>query len=135
MRNVLNVKAVNCLLKSFTILKTFLFPSLFFIGFNSSFLNSQTNLCVGGTAQMSYVGSGGLWVSNNASVATVSSGGLVTASGLGSTTVNYQTTSSTATSLFLGFESGATKPLTCIWSQSTKDANSKIGDDIVIVII
>jgi hypothetical protein len=116
MKNVFNVKAVNCLLKSFTIRKTFLFPSLFFIGINSSFLNAQTNLCVGGTAQMSYVGSGGSWVSNNAAVATVSSGGLVTASGSGSTTVNYQTASTTATSLFWGFESGATNPSAGIWS-------------------
>jgi hypothetical protein len=123
MKNVFNVKAVYCLLKSFTIRKTFLFPSLFFIGINSSFLNAQTNLCVGGTEQMSYVGSGGSWVSNNAAVATVSSGGLVTASGSGSTTVNYQIPSLQATSLFWNFESGVTNPSAGVYKYATTTAS------------
>jgi hypothetical protein len=124
MKNVLCPKAMICLTASFTLRKSSLFSILFLLGLQ---LNAQTNLCVVETAQMSYVGSGGSWVSNNASVATVSTGGLVTAIGSGSTTVNYQTASTTATSLFWNFESGATNPSGGIWSYTpTTTSNASL---------
>ncbi len=74
----------------------------------ASHLIAQTTLCVGGTSQMTYSGSGGSWVSGNSAVATVSAGGLVTAQGAGSTTVNYQTSSSSNTSLYWDFDNSPT---------------------------
>jgi hypothetical protein len=113
MKNVLSVKAFNSLLKSSVSHKSYLF---LFVTCLSLFVHSQTTLCVGGTSQMTYSGSGGSWISGNTAVATVSTGGLVTATGAGSTTVNYQTSSSTNTSLYWSFESGATNPSGGVWS-------------------
>jgi hypothetical protein len=87
----------------FTIRKAYLV--LIFSGFSFQ-LYAQTNLCVGGTAQMAYSGSGGAWISSNTGAATVSASGLVTAIGAGSSTVDYQTSSSSTTSLYWDFESG-----------------------------
>ncbi|MEN9400443.1 MAG: hypothetical protein RL632_1546 [Bacteroidota bacterium] len=93
----------------------------------SSTLHAQTTLCVGGTSQITYSGGGGSWVSGNTAVATVNSTGLVTAVGAGSTTVNYQTSSSTNTSLYWDFESGSSNPSGGVFSFTpTTTSNSSL---------
>ena len=100
-----------------------LLGGLILIGANSA-LVAQTTLCVGNTSQLTYSGSGGSWVTGNSAVATVSSGGLVTATGAGSTTVNYQTSSSTNTSLYWNFDNSPSVSGSICTYNATTTSNS-----------
>jgi hypothetical protein len=103
---------------------SFLFLFGLFVFGTSIQLFSQTNLCIGGTSQQTYSGSGGSWVSGNTAVATVSAGGLVTATGVGSTTVDYASFSNT--SLYWDFDNTpSVTPGICTYN-ATSSSNSSL---------
>ena len=56
-------------------------------------LTGNTNICVGGTTNLSSSASGGTWSSSNTSVATVNSSGVVTGVSVGTATITYTSAS------------------------------------------
>lgn len=98
---------------------------IFFVFLSLNFY-SQTNVCAGSTSQLSYSGTGGTWSSSNTGVATVNSTGLVTGVSAGSSTVSYQSNSSTNTSLYWNFDNTPTQSGSILTYNPTTTSNSSL---------
>lgn len=60
-------------------------------------ITGPINICLGDTSRLYNLTSGGIWSTDNASIATVNTTGLVTAIGAGSTNINYSVTNACGT--------------------------------------